>query len=207
MRTRWIEWQLIADEHPDVIGLVEVDQRWLEAIAPAVAGYSARIEQPRPDNFGVALYARGSIAGAITDFESPLPSVDAAITLHGARFEVILTHPLPPVRSGAIEQQHRQFDAIAARARASDQPVVIMGDFNATPWSRPFQRLLGASGLCDSRAGFGAQASFPVASALLRIPIDHLLVSCSVGVRDRRLGVDVGSDHLPVIVDLVFPAT
>jgi endonuclease/exonuclease/phosphatase (EEP) superfamily protein YafD len=80
-----------------------------------------------------------------------------------------------------------------------------MGDLNATPWSRPFRRFVGRSGLCDSRAGFGVQASFPAASALLRIPIDHVLVSCVIGVRNRRIGRDVGSDHLPVIVDLVLP--
>jgi endonuclease/exonuclease/phosphatase (EEP) superfamily protein YafD len=80
-----------------------------------------------------------------------------------------------------------------------------MGDLNATPWSRPFHRFVGRSGLCDSRAGFGVQASFPAASALLRIPIDHVLVSCVIGVRNRRIGRDVGSDHLPVIVDLVLP--
>ena len=80
-----------------------------------------------------------------------------------------------------------------------------MGDYNATPWSRPFWRFVDRSGLCDSRAGFGVQASFPAMSAVLRIPIDHVLVSCSIGVRDRRIGRDVGSDHLPVIVDLVLP--
>jgi endonuclease/exonuclease/phosphatase (EEP) superfamily protein YafD len=83
--------------------------------------------------------------------------------------------------------------------------VLVMGDLNATPWSRPFRRLLRRSALCDSRAGFGVQASFPAASTLLRLPIDHLLASCGVGVRARRIGRDVGSDHLPVIVDVVVP--
>ena len=49
------------------------------------------------------------------------------------------------------------------------------------------------------------QASFPAGMAVMRIPIDHLLASCSIGVRDRRIGRDVGSDHLPVVVDLVVP--
>jgi endonuclease/exonuclease/phosphatase (EEP) superfamily protein YafD len=80
-----------------------------------------------------------------------------------------------------------------------------MGDLNATPWSRPFVHLVESSGLCDTRAGFGVQASFPAASWLLRIPIDHVLASCGIGVQSRRIGRDVGSDHLPVIVDLVVP--
>lgn len=196
---------LIADEAPDLIGLVEVDRRWLAALAPALTGYPARIEHPRDDNFGVALYARGQLAGAAELLGSGLPTLVADVAIDAARLRVLLTHPLPPMSSAALAEQRAQLDAVADRARTSVLPALVMGDLNATPWSRPFVRMLGRSGLCDSRAGFGIQASFPAASAVLRIPIDHLLASCRVGVRARRVGRDVGSDHLPVIVDLAVP--
>lgn len=199
-RVRW----LIDDEKPDLIGLLEVDERWLAAVAPAVAGYAGRIEQPRSDNFGVALYARGSLVGSVVELGSELPSVTADVVLADARFSVILTHPIPPVSATALAQQQAHLDAVGELARMTMAPLVVMGDFNATPWSHPFRRLLDRSGLCDSRAGFGVQATFPASSAIVRIPIDHLLASCSVGVRERRVGADVGSDHLPVIVDLAF---
>ena len=64
------------------------------------------------------------------------------------------------------------------------------------------RKLAGTTGLCDTRASY--QGSYPTSSALVRIPIDHVLVSCDVGVHDREIGPDVGSDHLPVVVDLVF---
>jgi endonuclease/exonuclease/phosphatase (EEP) superfamily protein YafD len=70
---------------------------------------------------------------------------------------------------------------------------------------RPARRLGTGLGLCDTRAGFGLQASFPAWSAVMRIPIDHVLASCSIGVRDRWIGPDIGSDHLPVLIDLVVP--
>jgi endonuclease/exonuclease/phosphatase (EEP) superfamily protein YafD len=196
--------RLIADEHPDIVGLVEVDRRWLAGIAPAVAEYPGRIEAPRDDNFGVALYARGELRGAAEVVGSELPTVFAELALRGAQLRVILTHPPPPVSAAALAMQYRQLAAIAPRA-AAGAPVVILGDLNATPWSRPFRWLREHTGLCDSRAGFGIHASFPAASTLLRIPIDHLLASCAIGVRDRRIGRDVGSDHLPVLVDLVVP--
>jgi endonuclease/exonuclease/phosphatase (EEP) superfamily protein YafD len=199
--------RLIADENPDLLGLVEVDRRWLDAIAPALAGYPARIEHPRDDNFGVALYARGrgQLAGAAELIGSELPTIVADVAIDTAHLRVLLTHPLPPVSPAALEEQLDQFDAIAGRVRPSALPVLVMGDFNATPWSRPFIRLMRRTWLCDSRAGFGIQASFPAKSAVLRLPIDHLLASCNVGVRDRRIGRDIGSDHLPVIIDLAVP--
>jgi endonuclease/exonuclease/phosphatase (EEP) superfamily protein YafD len=197
--------RLIADENPDVIGLVEVDQRWLTALAPALTGYTGRIEAPRPDNFGVALYVRGEVTGSADELATPLPTIVAAVGVAGTRFVAIVTHPIPPMSGEAVQRQRMQLDMIAARARSAAGPVVVMGDYNATPWSRPFHRMLDRSGLCDSRAGFGVQASFPAASWFFRIPIDHVLTSCTIGVRDRRIGRDVGSDHLPVIVDLVVP--
>jgi endonuclease/exonuclease/phosphatase (EEP) superfamily protein YafD len=196
---------LIDDLHPDVVGLVEVDQRWIAGVAPAVVSYAGRLEQPRGDNFGVALYTRVPLTGSIEDLGGKLPSAVADVTIGGARFGIILVHPLPPISAAALDAQHEELEAVADRARELAPPVVVMGDFNATPWSRPFRRLLARSGLCDSRAGHGVQASFPAASAVLRIPIDHLLASCSIGIADRRVERDVGSDHLPVVIELVVP--
>lgn len=196
--------QLIADEQPDIVGLLEVDQRWIDGVAPALAGYTGRIEAPRGDNFGIALYARGQLAGSAEQLGSSLPSVVAELSIRDAQLRVILVHPPPPVSSGNLAEQYTEVAAIARRV-AGREPTILMGDFNTTPWSKPFVELVARSGLCDSRAGFGIQPSFPTASAVLRIPIDHLLASCAIGVRDRRIGRDVGSDHLPVILDLAIP--
>jgi endonuclease/exonuclease/phosphatase (EEP) superfamily protein YafD len=37
---------------------------------------------------------------------------------------------------------------------------------------------------------------------LLQVSIDHLLHSSELAVADRRLGPPMGSDHLPLVVDL-----
>jgi endonuclease/exonuclease/phosphatase (EEP) superfamily protein YafD len=196
---------LIDDLHPDVIGLVEMDERWIAGVAPAVASYRGRLERPRPDNFGVALYTREPLVGSIEELGGLLPSAVAEVTVGTARFNAILIHPFPPMSAAALAAQRDELDAVADRARALPGPVIVLGDFNATPWSRPFRRLLDRSGLCDSRAGFGIQSSFPAAVAWLRIPIDHLLATCSIGIADRHVERDVGSDHLPVSVELVVP--
>lgn len=199
--------QLIEDVRPDIVGLLEVDERWLRGVAPVVAQFAGRLEQPRGDNFGVALYTRAPLVGSIEELGSSLPSVVGSVTLRGASFSVVLIHPVPPVSAGNLAEQREALDTVASRARAMPEPVIVMGDFNATPWSGLYRRFLSDSGLCDSRAGFGIQASFPTASTVLRIPIDHLLASCSIGIADRRVERDVGSDHLPIVVDLVIPRT
>jgi endonuclease/exonuclease/phosphatase (EEP) superfamily protein YafD len=197
--------KLIDDVRPDVLGLVEVDQRWLDGVAASVAGYQGRLEKPRDDNFGVALYTRMPLTGAVEELGGTTPSAVGAIAVGDAPLEIIVVHPIPPVSGAAFDEQRRVLDAVAERVHSLPRPVVVIGDFNATPWSGPFRRFARATGLCDSRAGFGIQASFPAASALLRIPIDHMLASCSIGIADRRIERDVGSDHLPVVIDIVVP--
>lgn len=195
--------RLIGEERPDVIALVEVSQVWLDALAPLVDGY-ARIEAPRDDNFGVALYVRGELHGAVRMLGNRTPNIFAEATIGVARFRIVVIHPVPPMSGELHDRLASYFAELGALVRG-DPRVVVAGDFNATPWSRTFATMMNASGLCDTRAGFGMQATRPADGWILRIPIDHVLASCAIGARDRRIGPDIGSDHLPVIVDLVIP--
>jgi endonuclease/exonuclease/phosphatase (EEP) superfamily protein YafD len=195
--------RLIADERPDVIALVEVNRAWLDALAPSVEGY-ARIEASREDHFGVALYVRGQVRGEVRELTNGTPNIFAEASVDGAVFRVVVVHPTPPMSGRLQNALMRYFAELGAEVRG-DPRVVVAGDFNATPWSRTFATMMNTSRLCDTRAGFGVQATRPADGWLLRIPIDHVLTSCAIGVRDRRIGPDVGSDHLPVVVDLVIP--
>ena len=195
---------LIASSNADVIALVEANQPWFDALAPALAGY-ARLEHHREDNWGIALYARGTITGQVEHLGVELPTIVADVALaSGPRFRIVVTHPWPPISGWAEAERDRQLAGVAARVRELRPPLVVTGDLNATPWSRGFLAFIRAIGLCDSRAGFGYQGTYPASTVLLRIPIDHVLVSCDIGVRDRAIGPDIGSDHLPVVVELAL---
>jgi len=195
---------LIAETKPDLVALVETRAPWFEKLAPVLAGFQ-RIEHVRADNFGLGLYARGRVAGRAEHLGGDIPTLVAEVTLErGPTLTFVVTHPWPPVNTWTQDRQTEHLAALAHRIRELRGPVVLAGDLNATPWSRLFRKLVGTTGLCDTRRGFGYQGSFPASSAIVRVPIDHVLVSCDVGVRDRAIGPDVGSDHLPVIVDLVF---
>lgn len=197
--------RLIADTNPDIVALAEIRQNWLDELAPALVAYPHRHEHPRTDNFGLALYAREPLAGGV-EYAGAFPSIVATVGTGSSSLGVVLTHPMPPISGEYQNLLEDQLVAVGARGRALAPRAVILGDFNATPWSRPFRRILEASGFCDSRAGFGLQTSWvPEISRIMQIPIDHALVSCNIGVRDRRIERDVGSDHRPVVIDLVLP--
>lgn len=197
----------ITELAPDIVALVETDARWERALAPALASYSGRLTVEHSGNFGLALYARGELKGRAEYLGSTLPTIVARIALASgaAPLSFVLTHPPPPISAAAAETQREQLAAVARRIRALDEPRILAGDFNATPWSSVFARLLRESGLVDSRAGFGVQATFPTEEAWLRIPIDHALVSPSIRVERRQVERAIGSDHLPVLLDLLVP--
>lgn len=204
----------IAELRPDVVALVEPNRRWFAALGPALAGYTAQREQDDPGNFGLGLYVRGEMSSKIERLGSELPNLVARITLSSTPavpFHLVLTHPIPPIYATTARRHRSQLAAVARRVAAlrasSSAPVILAGDLNAAPWSRSFASLLQTTGLVDTRAGFGVHASFPSSSplALLRIPIDHVLVSPDLGVLDRRVERDLGSDHLPILLDLQLP--
>ena len=192
--------RFIAASDADVVVLLEVDRAWLAALAIDAGAYPLRVEVPRDDNFGIAVYARRRGTAEVRDLEG-LPTVVLHLDAVPERWTVIATHPTPPVGAAMAATQARQLASLAALARAPG-PTVVVGDLNLTPWSRRLRRLREAAGLRDSRGAFAYHASWPSALGPLGIPIDHVLVSADVAVVERRVGPDVGSDHRGVIVDV-----
>lgn len=76
--------------------------------------------------------------------------------------------------------------------------LVLAGDFNCTPWSRPYRALTRGMRTAAS------PRSWP--SALPLVPIDHILVRGRLRVvrsgRWASPGVRRASDHLPVVAEL-----
>jgi endonuclease/exonuclease/phosphatase (EEP) superfamily protein YafD len=119
---------------------------------------------------------------------------------------LIVSHPLPPGSAEYSRLRNDQLRALAAKVRESNVPTIVLGDLNATPWSPYFRELLRASGLRNTSQGRGLYGSWPAGLPIGRIPLDHCLVSPSLHVMDKQLGPQVGSDHLPVVIDLQIPA-
>jgi endonuclease/exonuclease/phosphatase (EEP) superfamily protein YafD len=75
---------------------------------------------------------------------------------------------------------------------------------NTTTWSRYFRDFVGQSGLRSVRDGFGILATWPtfMGPRWMMIPIDHCFVSNDIRVVSASVGERIGSDHLPLIVEL-----
>ena len=94
---------------------------------------------------------------------------------------------------------------LARRIKAETVPVIVTGDFNSTPWSANYRWFVAQTGLIDTQQGLGPQPSWPTELPYLGIPIDHVLTSRTIATAKRRIGRWNGSDHRPVVADLLIP--
>jgi endonuclease/exonuclease/phosphatase (EEP) superfamily protein YafD len=197
---------LIRDKNPHLFVLEEVDDRWIDELRELRASYPHVVFAPREDNFGIALFSRLPLLNSTVIYlgEAEVPSVVAEVEVGNQRVTVLGTHPLPPGSPEYARFRNEQLAAIPKFLSGRKRPVILLGDLNATPWSAYFKRLVHETGLIDSSRGRGIHPTWPANFFPLRIPIDHCLVSPGVKVLNKQVGPNVGSDHLPLVVEVAL---
>ena len=119
-------------------------------------------------------------------------------------------HAARPVPHGAAAR-NLELDHAAAIARHDIERgnrVILIGDLNVTPFSPAFSHLLAASGLVDSAVAPSEKPHVPAATWIpgrklgVGLAIDHALLGPGLDVVELRTGTPIGSDHLPLILDV-----
>ena len=146
--------------------------------------------------------------------------VRCTIPIGSRSITVYNVHLLSP-REGLVSVRHHQVDGLVwnagARLQQADMlegyihqergPLLLTGDLNAPVQSLVCRRLFDA-GLRDSfsEAGTGYGYTYGRYTSLGRpyVRIDHIMVSHEWQVQRCWVGNSVGSDHCPVIADLVL---
>lgn len=186
---------------PDLLLLEEVTPKWAKKLASL--DYPYRVADVRDDCFGIMLLSRYPLSNTNVIFvgTAGVPTLTADVYLPQGEISLIGTHPLPPFNAEYSRHRNAQLAALPEVVSWQKNPVLLIGDLNSSPWSFYFKRLLKQSGLKNSMQGFGFQPSWPAGFRLMRIPIDHVLHDEDIVIHNRAVGGNVGSDHLPVIVD------
>lgn len=198
--------EYIEATEPDLVLLHESSRPWEVAIGSS--GLDYEIIRGRSENliFGTLVLAREAIEAVSYGFAEGEGRAIAVVyqpTDWPVPVRILSTHPLAPTSAERAGLRDAQLAFAAEWAAGQDGAYLVVGDLNASPWSSPFRGLVSEGGLRNSQIGFGLQPSFSANSAMvLRVPIDHLLHSDELRVRDRRLGPALGSDHFPLVVDL-----
>jgi endonuclease/exonuclease/phosphatase (EEP) superfamily protein YafD len=201
--------RVVFEENPQVLIIQEATDVWLEQLTVLQERFPYRKALPRPGSVGIALYSRLPVErfDVIPLGSRRIPGLLARINGGGGVLSVVTVHPRLPMRRHDFRQRNEQLRDAAALVHALPAPKILVGDLNTSLWSPYYARLIRHTGLSNARQGFGVRPTWPawMPWPFLRIPIDHCLVSPDIGVRMMRTGKPIGSDHLPIIVDLVIP--
>lgn len=189
----------------DVVVFQETSPRWESALEPLADLYPHRFSQARKDNFGVALFCREkptevsirAVGNRVGDL-----GVFATWEDGGRRFGLAGVHPDKPDEEWKTVNRRVYLDNIAkwsAEQARGGVPVVVLGDFNATPWSASMRRFARETGLRNTSQGviFGATWNVRQPHRLL---IDHAFLSGHWTLTGRQVGPHVGSDHRPLLI-------
>lgn len=200
--------QAVERVDPDIILTAETDHWWDRALEPLTTRYPHAVRLPKDDGFGMHFFTRLTpVDGALEHrclVEEGVPSVRARLRLSGGS-EVLFygLHPQPPLPFfEPTEPRDAELLLVGREAKRLGLPAIVAGDLNDVAWSATTRLFMRSSGLLDPRIGRGTYATFPAAVPGLRWPLDHIFHSAHFGLVDLRLLPSIGSDHLPVVVEL-----
>ena len=128
------------------------------------------------------------------------PYLHAVVRMPQGPVHVFVVHTL---RFPWLGSQYRQMGAMARIVRMQKGPVIVMGDFNASPFSITLGRFLHETGL-KRLTWLPSWPAWPL--PLPQLAIDHVFVSDHWRLAAGPwTGRNAGSDHLPVILELAGP--
>jgi endonuclease/exonuclease/phosphatase (EEP) superfamily protein YafD len=196
--------RLIREEMPHVVIAQETNEPWLAHLRELTAQFSYAMTIPGSGGSGIALYSRLPVthAEAVYLGQQQRPGIIARLRLGASALSLVTIHPPPPLHSRTFGDRNAQLLAAAKFMETVPPPKLLVGDFNTSPWSPYYERLVRDTNLRDARKGFGLLPTWPADLPWATLPIDHCLVSQEFTVARIRTGPNIGSDHLPLIIDL-----
>lgn len=194
----------IAQYDPQILLINEYSTGLDRALDQTFRGFQEAFTLPRRDNFGIALFsefpAKKITPRRLGQFD--LPQVRATFHVDGRELAFWGVHPLPPVKASQTTDRDAILERIGNDVRETEAPTILAGDLNTTMWTSVY-RVLEWSGLQNARRGWGITGTLP-AQLPVRIPIDHIMHTGQLKACNFEIGPRIGSDHLPVVADLVF---
>lgn len=192
---------LVRERKPQILCVEETTPQWLLKLRKALPDYPFVIDQGYSG--GSAIFSNIAIERLETKHGVNRFGVRGTFVFGNRKIILIVSHPPAPTSTARWTLRNNEFARLDDDVAASAMPVIIIGDFNSTPWSSYFQQLIRLGKLHDSEAGFGIQPSWSTLMPLPLVPIDHCVYTNEFVTTSRQVGPTIGSDHLPLFVELV----
>jgi endonuclease/exonuclease/phosphatase (EEP) superfamily protein YafD len=194
---------------PDIVLLLETDQHWETGTSTLQNDYPFSVKVPLANTYGMLLYSKFELVDWEVKYlvEENIPSIHAMVRLpSGQKFKLFAVHPTPPVpnENPRSTERDKELLLVADLAKASNCPVIVIGDLNDVAWSYTTSLFLKMSGLLDPRRGRGFFNSFHAHYPFMRFPLDHAFLSTDFKLRNIKRLSNFGSDHFPIYIHVQY---
>ena len=194
--------EIVREADPDIVVVQELTPHAERVLADLDKSFPNYRKFPADGAHGIGLWSRLPLESSEMFAVGRVPAIEARVRGPAGVFTVFGVHlraPTAPQRAAARNSQLRE---LAVRSAAVEEPLVVAGDFNVTPYSPYYGDWLDASGLTDSRRGRTLSVSWPATFPWIGIPIDHVAVNDGFTVLSHRRLPNFESDHYGLLVEL-----
>lgn len=183
-------------QNADVLTLTELPVGGEATIRSVLPEYQCiTVAQDTQNPFTVAIATKAPCLASNNALQTSDSSAVASINLSG--LHVVALHARPPWNNQRTAERDRIIRTGLIRG-ANAESGVVLGDFNATPWS-PVFRSSATRGLTRVQCGSLLEPTWRSDNPLLGLTIDHVFVTPGLVVTNCRVGPDIGSDHRPLV--------
>jgi len=204
--------QELKNNEADLILLLETNKLWEQQTTDLIKTHPFHHFIPLENTYGMLLFSRYELIEPQVKFlvQDDVPSIHSKIKLpSGKIIQLYALHPTPPVpnENPRSTERDKELLLVAAMAKASPDPVIVIGDMNDVAWSYTTELFLKMSGLLDPRRGRGFYNSFHAHYPIMRFPLDHAFISTDFKLKNMKRLNNFDSDHFPIFIALQYEPT
>lgn len=187
----------IARQKPDIVAMVEVNPAAREDLFKALKADRPYVVT-RYDMIIASRWPLSNVRRGGTGFGL----MSATVATPDGDLTVAVTHLTRPWPYSDPSDQPRQFSRLAeALGSVAGRRFVMVGDFNTPPCASAMKDFMRREKLHAAPALFGTWIS--VLPGALRVTIDNAMASGDLHLSRRKVGAFDGSDHRPIVVDIL----
>ena len=205
----------LKEQDADLILLTEAVPQMMQVLSTELGSIYPHIhDSSRRGAFGIALLSKKplDIAQTFNLRASSSPRAGQSIYAVVDGVHIVGMHPLPP--TGAYYADSRDYELAGLHSfveglfrNDANSSILLLGDFNASPWSAPIEKLIKETPIKHGSLGKGLWPTWRLygrGPIILGAPIDHIFVSENVTTLNYTAQMIEGSDHSVVIGEFAF---
>lgn len=204
----------ILAEDPDIFFILEANESHAQTLKTTLAdAYPHQFLMPKGHAFGMVAASKHKFTlkwapkSHLVEGLEGVPNFIMLVKIQpeGAKpVKFYALHAPPPMLPVFFRQRNAELAHVAALINQQNKKptdnVILLGDWNITPYSPFFGQLLADTGFKNQTTAPYFLPSWPARlPSVLQIPIDHILHRGGLTLIEKRLGPSLGSDHHAVV--------